>query len=166
MWSFLSIALFGLLCIIIQTNPIINRYLFLVKPDFTIPLVLYISLSQTQARGCVLVVWIGFLMDLFSGGVMGLFLFLRTLLYFFILLIRKIFFVENKPMWVLLVLVFFLWDSFCLHLFSGLMGRGFGGAGGGLRVTLARAAFTLFLSLLIFPPFHKLEKAIKKRWKE
>ncbi|HPD20005.1 MAG TPA: rod shape-determining protein MreD, partial [Candidatus Pacearchaeota archaeon] len=126
MWEFLFLAIFGLFCIVIQTNPIVNCYLFPIKPDLTIPLIFYICLFQKPVRGCFLVMWLGFLMDLFSGGVMGIFLFLRLILYCFIQALKKLFFLENKLLWVGVVLLLFLSDSFLIHLLFRLTGKDWG----------------------------------------
>jgi len=163
MWEFLFLAIFGLFCIVIQTNPIANCYLFPIKPDFTIPLTFYICLFQKPVQGCFLVMWLGFLMDLFSGGIMGIFLFLRLVLFCFVLIFKKLLFLENKLLWVGVVLFLFLLDSLLIHLLFGLMGKNWEALAIILKTSVSQGSFTFLLSLLIFPLFNKFEKFIKER---
>lgn len=161
MWNFLFLAILGLFCIVIQTNPIVNRYLFLIKPDFTIPLTLYVCLLKKPVQGCFLVMWFGFLMDLFSGGIMGIFLFLRLVMFCFIQLLKKLLFFENKLLWAGAILLLFLLDSFLIHLLFGLMGKHYGTFKTIVATSLSQGCFTFLLSLLLFPLVNKCEKFIK-----
>jgi rod shape-determining protein MreD len=163
MWEFLFLAIFGLFCVVIQTNPIANCYLFPIKPDFTIPLTLYICLIQKPVQGCFLAMWLGFLMDLFSGGVMGIFLFLRLVLFCFVQILKKLLFLENKVLWVGVVLLLFLLDSLLIHLLFGLMEKNWGTLEIILKTSMSQGFFTFLLSLLIFPLVNKIEKFIKER---
>jgi len=107
--------------------------------------------------------WLGFLMDLFSGGVMGIFLFLRLILYCFIQALKKLFFLENKLLWVGVVLLLFLSDSFLIHLLFRLTGKDWGPLAIILRTSMLQGFFTFLLSLLVFPLVNKFEKFIKER---
>src|SRR5512137_884995 len=151
MWEFFSLAIFGLFCIVMQTNPIANCYLFPIKPDFTIPLALYICLFQKPVRACFLVMWLGFLMDLSSGGIMGIFLFLRFVLFCFIQILKILLFLEDEFLWVVVVLLLFFLDSLLIHLLFGLMGKNWGTLEIILRTSVSQGFFTFLLSLLIFP---------------
>jgi rod shape-determining protein MreD len=163
MWEFLFLAIFGLFCVVIQTNPIANYYLFPIKPDFTIPLTFYICLLQKPVRGCFLVMWLGFLMDLFSGGIMGIFLFIRLVLFCFVQILKKLFFFENKFLWAGAVLLLFLFDSLFIHFLFRLMGKNGGTLGIIIKTSVSQGFFTFLLSLLIFPLVNKFEKFIKER---
>ena len=160
MWGFLFLVIFGLFCIIFQTNPILNHFFFPIKPDLTIPLALYICLFQKPVQGCFLVLWMGFLMDLFSGGVMGIFLFLRMILFSFLQLLKKLFFLENRVFWFGLVLILFLFDSLLIYLLFEFMGKDFGSVEGFWGASVAQGFFSSFLFFLFFP---LLNKFIKER---
>ena len=162
MVNFLFFAFFGLFFIVIQSNPVLNSYFFPVKPDLTIPLAVYISLSQRPVAGGFLVLWLGFLMDLFSGGIPGLFLFLRGVLFFLVRIFKKLFFLESKVFWFLLVVFFFFVDFFFVSLFLRVAEKTGAALGAGLKTTLAQASFTLILCFLVFPPFFKMEKQIHR----
>ena len=165
MREFLFLAIFGLFCVVVQANPVVNSCLFPIKPDLTIPLVFYVVLFRRPLPGFFLTMWFGFLMDLFSGSVLGLFLFLRMSLFFIIHVFKKIFFLENKFLWTFFILLFFLLDSLLIHFLFGLMGRSWGG-GALLKASFAQGCFSLFLSLLVFPFYYKLEKFLKRSWEK
>lgn len=94
---------------------------------------------------------------------MGIFLFLRLILFCFIQIIKKLFFLENKLLWVGVVLLLFLLDSLLIHLLFGLMGKNWGTLEIVLKTSMAQGFFTFLLSLLIFPLVNKFEKFIKER---
>jgi len=148
---------FSLFCVIIQSNPIVNIY-FPVKPDLTIPLIFYFCLFQKPLLGFFLTLWVGFLLDLFSGGVIGFFLFLRLSLFFLIYEAKKILFLENKLLWLFLVVLFFFWDYFLAYILFIFSGK--------TRVEidailiLMQAAFTLFLFGLVFGGYYKLKSIL------
>ncbi len=94
---------------------------------------------------------------------MGIFLFLRLILFCFIQILKKLFFLENKLLWVGVVLLLFLLDSLLIHLLFGLMEKNWGTLEIILKTSVAQGFFTFLLSLLIFPLVNKFEKFIKER---
>ncbi len=94
---------------------------------------------------------------------MGIFLFLRLVLFCFVLIFKKLLFLENKLLWVGVVLFLFLLDSLLIHLLFGLMGKNWEALAIILKTSVSQGSFTFLLSLLIFPLFNKFEKFIKER---
>lgn len=94
---------------------------------------------------------------------MGIFLLLRLVLFCFIQILKKLFFLENKLLWVGVVLLLFLLDSLLIHLLFGLMKKNWGTLEIILKTSVSQGLFTFLLSLLIFPLVNKFEKFIKER---
>ena len=94
---------------------------------------------------------------------MGIFLFLRLVLFCFVQILKKLLFLENKVLWVGVVLLLFLLDSLLIHLLFGVMGKNWGTIEIILKTSMSQGFFTFLLSLLIFPLVNKIEKFIKER---
>ena len=94
---------------------------------------------------------------------MGIFLFLRLVLFCFVQILKKLLFLENKVLWVGVVLLLFLLDSLLIHLLFGVMGKNWGTLEIILKTSMSQGFFTFLLSLLIFPLVNKIEKFIKER---
>ena len=80
-------------------------------------------------------------------GPMGIFLFLRLVLFCFIQILKKLFFLENKLLWVGVVLFLFLLDSLLIHLLFGLMGKNWGTLKIILKTSMSQGFFTFLLFL-------------------
>ena len=93
---------------------------------------------------------------------MGIFLFLRMVLFCFIQILKKLFFLENKLLWVGVILLLFLSDSLLIHLLFGLTGKDWEPLAIILKASLLQGFFTFLLSLLVFPLVNKFEKFIKE----
>jgi len=94
---------------------------------------------------------------------MGIFLFLRLVLFCFVRILKKLLFLENKLLWVGVVLLLFLLDSLLVHLLFGLMEKNWGTLATILKTSLSQGFFTFLLSFLIFPLVNKFEKFIEER---
>ncbi len=93
---------------------------------------------------------------------MGIFLFLRLVLFCFVLILKKLLFLENKLLWVGVILLLFLLDSLLIHLLFGLMGKNWGTLVIILKTSVSQGFFTFLLSLLVFPFVNKFENAYKR----
>jgi len=159
--NFLFLIFSGVFFVLIQSNLFLNNFIFPVKPDLTIPLIVYIGLSREPVQGSILVLGIGCFMDIFSAGVMGLYALMGELMFFLIYVLRKVFFLKNKLFCCLLIVVFFLMESFLICIYFKFTGRGFPGDWDFFEAAFMRAVFTLFLCFFIFPLVYKTEKLFK-----
>lgn len=108
----------GLICVMLQSNLFLAHHVFPVKPDLSIPFVVAATISRPPVEALVLAIWLGFLMDAFSGGFLGLFVLLRGLMFFLVFFLRKRFFMESPAYTCFLVVGLFYLE---LALLSGLL---------------------------------------------
>lgn len=111
MFPRLALPFLGFMGVVLQSNLFLAHYAFPVKPDFSIPFVVAATFSRPPLEAFLLALWTGFLMDVFSGGLMGLFMLLRGIMFFVVFFLRKRFFMENQVYACVLIL-----SLFCLEL--------------------------------------------------
>ena len=145
-----------------QSNLFLDGLIFLFKPDLTIPLTLYIGLSQNLVKGGLLVLWIGFLLDVFSGSVMGMYVLIRGFMFFLIQFIKKGFFLEKIFLFTALVVFLFFVEVFFVFLMLKLTGKIFFDLEKSFQFFFAPAFFTLLIWYLVYPVFSKLENIVKR----
>lgn len=85
----------GILFVTLQTTllslPILQR----IRPDIVLILILVYALSFPPILGGILSLFLGYLMDLFSGNTLGLFTFSRPMVFYIAQIIKDRFFLEN-----------------------------------------------------------------------
>jgi len=85
----------GILFVTLQTTllslPILQR----IRPDIVLILILIYALSLPPILGGLLSLFLGYLMDLFSGNTFGLFTFSRPMVFYMAKIIKDRFFLEN-----------------------------------------------------------------------
>jgi rod shape-determining protein MreD len=162
MIRFLLLLAFGFLCIIIQSNTFLNYYIFPIKPDLTIPLTLYVSLYLPPLHGALLVVGIAYLVDATSGGLLGLYMFLRTTLYLIIHLMKGQITLDNRFYFLIAVIILFFLESFLARGLFHFMGINIGTAQKLLTNVLYQGIFTVVLWVIIAPLLTKLEQVAKR----
>ena len=96
---------------------------------------------------------------------MGVFLLLRLVLFCLAHILKKLFFLENRFLWVGVVLLLFLFESFLIQLLFWGMGKSRETFGTILKTSMSQGLFTSLFSLLIFPFFTKFEKTVKE-WRK
>ena len=153
---------FGFLCVLIQSNLFLQQYLFSIKPDLTIPLTVYIGLRQDPLWGGLLVVCIAYLMDVASGGVLGLYVFLRVTMLVVIHMLKNRFFFENRLFYCAVVMVLFLMESVFIYALFHFLGKNVGSLPHLLTTSLYQGALTLVLWILLLSIFLKLKTAVGK----
>jgi|GEM_PF-314508 len=72
----------GILFLIFQTTLLSSFPIQRVKPDLVLILTLFMGLTFSPVPGGILVFFLGYMMDLFSGNSFGLYAFLRPFLFF------------------------------------------------------------------------------------
>jgi rod shape-determining protein MreD len=162
MSNFLFLMFFGLFCIVIQSNLFLHNSVLPFRLDLTIPLTLYVGLSQKPTQGCLLVFWFGFLLDVFSGSVMGMYTFLRVFMFLLIHILRKGLFLENRVLFGLLVLALFFLESFLVSLLFGFAGSQFFPWKKLLTFGLIHGLFVLVVWYITYPYFTRLEAFFRK----
>lgn len=162
MQRFLSLLCFGFGCILIQSNFFLQQHFFPVKPDLTIPFVVYVSLSLELLPGTVLVAVIGYLLDVTSGGVLGLHLFLRITMFFLIHLLKNWLFFENKLALMTTVLTFFFLDSMLTASLFKLIGKSAVMVHNLFPTSLYQSLFTIALWIMLFPVLLYIQRTTEK----
>ena len=162
MMRFFLLLTFGFLCILIQSNLFLYHHVFPIKPDLTIPLTAYISLFLPPAQGVALIVLIGYLMDIASGGVLGLYIFLRTMIFLIVYFFKGQLAFENKFFFLCAVMIFFLFEAFLASLLFRFMGITLGTTQKVLTTALCQGGFTIIIWLIISPLLTKLERMAEK----
>jgi len=152
----------GLFCIIVQSNSFLHSHILPIGFDLTIPLTLYVGLSQKPPQGALLAVWFGFLMDVFSGSIMGMYTFLRVSMFLLVQILKKGLFLENKVFFGLLVLALFFWEAFLVSLLFALTGVRLFLWENLFTLPFTHGLFTVFLWYLISPGFISLEGFFRK----
>jgi len=101
----------GILLVTLQatllTSPLIQR----MRPDLILILILYLGLSYPPILGGILALFIGYLMDLFSGNSFGLYTFSRPLLFYVAQLFKDRFYLEGYFSQFLFVFIFALTEA-------------------------------------------------------
>jgi rod shape-determining protein MreD len=156
----LFFLLCGLFCVLLQTNLSLAHLFFPFKPDLTIPLTVYIALSQGAFGGSLYVLWVGFIMDLTSGGVAGLYLFTRQGMFFLSYLVKKCGFLDSIPLQGFLTIAYFFLDATIIFLTVRLTGDSSVEPMQFFQHTGSQAVFTLLLWYLLCPAVKKVESLV------
>jgi len=159
---FSFLIFFGLFCVVIQSNLFLHGYILPIGFDLTIPLTLYVGLSQKPTHGALLVVWFGFLIDVFSGSIMGTHTFLRAFMFLLIQVLKRGLFLENKVFFGLLVLALFFLEAALISSLSAFTGLDLFFWKKLLVCPVGQGIFTLLLWYVIYPYLIKLEGFFKK----
>jgi len=121
-----------------------------------------VGLSQKPLQGGLLVFWCGFLLDVFSGSVMGMYAFLRVFMFFLIQILKKGLFLENRALFGLLVLGLFFFEAFLVSFLFKLTGVPFLYWEKFFAFCLAHGLFSLLVWYLGYPYFFRLEAYFRK----
>lgn len=162
MMRFFLLLVFGFLCILIQSNLFLYHYVFPIKPDLTIPLTAYAAIFLPPAQGLILVIIIGYLMDITSGGVLGFYLFLRLTIYLLVYFFKGQLAFENKLFFLTALVVFFLFEAFLTGLLFHFMGITVGTTQIVLTTALYQGIFTIVVWLMLYPLLTKLERLAER----
>jgi len=85
----------GILFLTLQTTLLKSLPVQSIRPDIVLILTLYLGLSYPLISGGILAFFMGYLMDLFSGNVLGLYTFSRPLIFYIAQLFKGRFYLEG-----------------------------------------------------------------------
>jgi rod shape-determining protein MreD len=158
----LVFLLSGLFCVLVQTNLSINHLFFPFKPDLTIPLTVYVALSQRPLQGSLYALWAGFLMDLTSGASVGLYVFTRQLVFFLAHLVKRGGLLDSVLLQGVLSVAFFFLDASVIYIIARVAGDAAVEGADFFQRSGRQAVFTLLLWYLLSPALKKLEALAAK----
>ena len=104
----------GVLFLTVQTTWLTLSPILRIRPDIVLILTLYLGLSAPPISGGILVFFIGYLMDLFSGNGFGLYAFSRPILFYCAQLFKDRIYLESFPSRSLFVFLFALTEGLIL----------------------------------------------------
>jgi rod shape-determining protein MreD len=105
------LLLLGIFFLTFQTTLLSYLPIQRIRPDIILVLVLYWGLTLPPVSGGIHALFLGYLMDLFSGNSFGLYTFTRPLLFYLAHLFRGGLYLESFPSQSLLVFVFALFEG-------------------------------------------------------
>jgi rod shape-determining protein MreD len=105
------LLLLGILFLTFQTTLLSYLPIQRIRPDIVLVLILYWGLTFPPVSGGIHSLFLGYLMDLFSGNSLGLFTFTRPLLFYLAQLFKGRLYLESLPSQSLFVFVFALLEG-------------------------------------------------------
>ncbi len=130
--------LIGILFLILQTTWLSSFPIQRVRPDILLIFTLYLACLFPPILGGILALLMGYLMDLFSGNILGYYTFSRPLVFFAAQFFKERFYLEGFPSQFLFAFTFGLLEGVIILM---LMGTLQGVPSGGL--------FSLFFTFLL-----------------
>jgi len=105
------VLLLGILFLTFQTTLLSYLLIQRIRPDIVLVLILYWGLTFPPVSGGIHCLFLGYLMDLFSGNSFGLYTFTRPLLFYLAQLFKGRLYLESFPSQSLFVFVFALFEG-------------------------------------------------------
>ena len=105
------LLLSGILLLTLQTTLLSYLPVQRIRPDIVLILILHWGLSFPPVSGGIHSLFLGYLMDLFSGNSFGLYTFTRPLLFYLAQLFKGRLYLESLPSQSLFVFVFALFEG-------------------------------------------------------
>jgi rod shape-determining protein MreD len=110
------VFLLGILFLTLQTTLLSYLPIQRIRPDIVLVLILYWGLTFPPVSGGIHSLFLGYLMDLFSGNSLGLFTFTRPLLFYLAQLFKGRLYLESLPSQSLFVFVFALFEGLLIFI--------------------------------------------------
>lgn len=147
----------GVIFITLQTTLLTFLPIQRIKPDIVLILTLYLSLFYPPISGGILAVFLGFLMDLFSGNSFGLYTLSRPLLFYVAQFFKERFYLESYTSQFLFVFIFSLAEGLLLLTLLSVLNPGPIGNLSPLLFTLLlpQSFFTGLITPILFFLIHK-----------
>jgi len=147
----------GVIFITLQTTLLTFLPIRRIKPDVVLILTLYLSLFYPPISGGILAVFLGFLMDLFSGNSFGLYTLSRPLLFYVAQFFKERFYLESYISQFLFVFIFSLGEGLLLFTLLSVLNPGPIGNLSPLLFTLLlpQSFFTGLITPILFFLIHK-----------
>jgi len=114
MGGFFVFLLLGIVFLSLQTTILSFSSHIPVKPDFIIIMVAYLGIFQGPVRGIFLAAALGCLVDTLSGGIIGLFVFLRIVTFFLTILACERIYLKNALSQTILIITLSIADGILL----------------------------------------------------
>ncbi len=108
--------LVGILFLILQTTLLSSFPIQRIRPDILLIFTLYLAFSSSPILGGVLVFFMGYLMDLFSGNVMGFYTFSRPLVFFAAQFFKERFYLEGFYSRFLFAFIYSMLEGFLIFI--------------------------------------------------
>jgi rod shape-determining protein MreD len=110
----LILLLLGIVFLTLQTTLLSYLPIQRIRPDIILVLILYWAFTLPPISGGIHSLFLGYLMDLFSGNSFGLYTFTRPLLFYLSQLFKGRFYLESLLSQSLFVFVFALFEGFLI----------------------------------------------------
>jgi len=104
----------GVLFLTLQTTWLALPFIRWIRPDIVLILTLYLGIFSPPISGGILVLFLGYLMDLFSGNGFGLYAFSRLFLFYCAQIFKDHIYLESFPSRSLFVFLFALTEGLIL----------------------------------------------------
>ena len=114
----------GVLFLTVQTTLLAFLPIQRIRPDLLLILTLYLGLFYPPISGGILALFIGFLMDLFSGNGFGLYTLSRPLIFYMAQLFKGRFYLESFTSQFLFVFIFGLGEGFLIFILLNVLNPG------------------------------------------
>jgi rod shape-determining protein MreD len=111
------LLLLGIVFLTFQTTLLSYLPIQRTRPDIILVLILYWGFTLPPVSGGIHALFLGYLMDLFSGNSFGLYTFTRPLLFYLAQLFKGRFYLESLPSQSLFVFVFALFEGLLILTF-------------------------------------------------
>ena len=116
--------LIGVIFLTLQTTLLTFLPIQRIRPDLVLILILYLGLSYPPISGGILALFMGFLMDLFSGNGFGLYTLSRPLIFYVAQLFRGRFYLESFPSQFLFASIFCLVEGLFVLILIRILNPG------------------------------------------
>src|SRR4030042_3633850 len=116
--------LLGVIFLTLQTTLLTSLPIQRIRPDLVLILILYLGLFYPPISGGILALFIGFLMDLFSGNGFGLYTLSRPLIFYMAQLFKGRFYLESFTSQFLFVFIFGLVEGLLIFILLNVLNPG------------------------------------------
>jgi len=115
---------FGIIVLTFQTTLLASLPIQRIRPDMILILTLYLSFSCPPIFGGILALFMGYLVDLFSGNSFGLYTFSRPLIFYAAKLFKDRFYLEGIRAQILFVFIFSLGEGLLILILLRILNPG------------------------------------------
>ncbi len=116
--------LIGVIFLTLQTTLLTFLPIQRIRPDLVLILILYLGLSYPPISGGILALFMGFLMDLFSGNSFGLYTLSRPLIFYVARFFKGRFYLESFTSQFLFVFIFGLVEGLLILILLNVLNPG------------------------------------------
>src|SRR4030042_2129824 len=114
----------GVIFLTLQTTLLTSLSIQRIRPDLVLILILYLGLFYPPISGGILALFLGFLMDLFSGNSFGLYTLSRPLIFYVAQFFKERFYLEGSSSQFLFVFIFGLVEGLLILILLSTLNPG------------------------------------------